>query len=95
MKGAIASVEVYARRGEDAPRRLTLTITAPERSPDGTWTCRVALADLHRPEILTGRDSVAVLAAALTRGRAWLDALRGDGSTLHRDRAGKDPFELP
>ena len=93
MKGTIASVELYAFDGGEKPRRLTLTITAPEREPEGGWTCRVALANLHRPESVAAPDSVAALAAALSRARSWLRELRAQGLVLCRDRAGQAPFE--
>ncbi|MEM9174838.1 MAG: hypothetical protein AAGC67_06360 [Myxococcota bacterium] len=98
MKGAIASVDVFAAEA-DAPagerRRLTLTVTAPERSEaaDG-WVCRVALADLHRPIAVEGRDSVTALAGALDRARSWLAELSAQGTTLFRDRTGESRFEL-
>lgn len=104
MKGAIASVDVYLQPegaagagmpgGEGgAVRRLTLTITAPERAPGG-WSCRVALADRHRPETFVAPDSVSALMAAVERGRSWLAELAAGGDRLTRDRAGSDPFEL-
>ena len=56
MKGAIASVEIFVAEAgatEGQRRRLTLTVTAPERADDGEgWVCRVALADLHRRDLL-------------------------------------------
>ena len=99
MRGAIASVEIYALPpGEAAPRarRLTLTITAPERDRDAMvgWTCRVALADLHPPETIRAENSVAALAGALARARVWIDAIRAQGSLLTRDRAGESAFLL-
>ena len=98
MKGAIASVEVFAAEA-GAPsgerRRLTLTLTGPERSSDGNgWICRVALADLQRPTEVRGRDSVTALAAALGQARSWLDGLSAQGTTLFRDRTGESRFEL-
>lgn len=94
MRGAIASVNVYVHRPGEAVRRLTLTITAPESAPGETeWACRVVLADLHRPEVFTAPDSVSALGAAMARGREWLDALRADGASIFRDRAGTEPFD--
>ena len=93
MKGTIASTELYVFDGGPKPRRLTLTITAPERDPEGGWACRVALANLHRPEPASGIDSVAALDAALSRARSWLGELRAQGLVLCRDRAGEFTFE--
>jgi hypothetical protein len=102
MKGAMASVEVFAfaasagPEGAARPRRLSLVIGMPERAASGDrWQCRVALADLHRPEVLEGRDSVEALVLAVARARVWLAALEADGFRLARDRAGVDPFALP
>lgn len=94
MKGAIASVEIFARDPSGTARRLTLTITAPERGDDGAWSCRVALADLHRPQTVHASDSVTALAGAFAHARRWLDALCADGNTLHRDREGERSFVL-
>ena len=94
MKGAIASVEIFARNAQGESRRLTLTITEPERNGDEGWSSRVALADVHRPREWRAADSVSALAQALACARSWLDGLRRDGYALHRDRAGKEPFEL-
>jgi hypothetical protein len=58
------------------------------------WACRLALADLHRPQSIEGPDSVAVLASALARARGWLAELEASGFTLARDRAGEEPFRL-
>ena len=78
------------------PRRLSLVIGTPERAPTGDrWQCRVALADLHRPETLEGRDSVEVLVLAVERARAWITGLHAEGFRLARDRAGAEPFQLP
>ncbi|MFO0691052.1 MAG: hypothetical protein U0900_20305 [Myxococcota bacterium] len=103
MKGAIASVEIFAFAPGDAadvssprPRRLSLVIGVPERAQsDGLWHCRVALADLHRPRTLAGRDSVEALCLAVECARGWLGALRSEGFTLFRDRAGAEPFAIP
>ena len=101
MKGAIASVEVFVfaggeRDAADAkPRRLTLTITAPVREANGSWSSRVALADLHRPESVTADDSVSALARSLALADAWLADLRKEGASLFRDREGETPFALP
>ena len=78
------------------PRRLSLVIGTPERAPAGDrWQCRVALADLHRPETLEGRDSVEALVLAVERARAWITGLHAEGFRLARDRAGAEPFQLP
>lgn len=100
MKGAIASVEIFAfavAAGRSAsPRRLSLVIGVPERAPAGDgWHCRVALADLHRPQTLAGRDSVEALALAVACARNWLLLLTDEGFELCRDRAGVEPFALP
>lgn len=93
MKGAIASVELFVHRGQARARRLTLTLTAPERAERGDgWVCRVALADLHRPVTLAAPDSVSALAAALSQARAWVDTLAGEGAAVTRDREGAHPF---
>jgi hypothetical protein len=95
MRNAIATVEIFARRSGEATRRLTLVISSPERSPaGGGWACRVALADLHRPQSIEGPDSVAVLVGALAQARGWLDELEASGFMLARDRAGEKPFRL-
>ena len=98
MRGAIASVELFAAepgRDQEGRTRLTLTVTAPERSSDeGSWVCRVALANLHRPEEVVGTDSVTALAAALDQARAWLAELAAQGTTLFRARTGEARFEL-
>jgi hypothetical protein len=106
MKGAIATVEIF---GYDVgvevtapeappfgvPRRFSLVIGAPQRAPSGTvWHCRVALADVHRPEVLEGRDSLEALMLAVERARSWLAALHAEGYRLFRDRAGAEPFWL-
>ena len=93
MRDAIASVEIYAQRGNEPVQRLSLVIGAPTADrAAGTWTCRVALANLHRPEQRTGRDSVEALTLALATGREWLSALQASGFVLYRDRAGSEPF---
>lgn len=102
MKGAIASVEIFAFAPpgpgdalSDRPRRLSLVIGVPERAPSGElWHCRVALADLHRPRTLEGRDSVEALLLAVGCARGWLEALHGEGMVLCRDRAGSEPFAI-
>ena len=95
MKGAIASVEIFVRREGEETRRLSLTITQPERAEGGDdWCCRGALANLHRPCTVSGRDSVEALVAAIARSRGWLSGLIADGFVLTRDRAGQVPFEL-
>lgn len=106
MKGALASVEIFVfapppsssaeGAAPERPRRLSLVIGTPERaSSEGRWRCRVALADLHRPEIREGRDSVEALLLAVEQARAWIDALAAEGFRLARDRAGAEPFRLP
>ncbi len=100
MKGAIATVEFYATRASDEPSaeatyRLSLVIDAPRRCPSGEgWQCRVAMADLHPPETIVGRDSIEALSLALTQARVWISSLRTQGRVLTRDRAGEIPFEL-
>ena len=95
MKGAIASSEIFAHRGNEPVKRLTFVIGKPRRAEQGSgWICRVALADLHRPESLAGTDSVDALAQALARGRSWLAALEADGFSLCRDRFGERPYLL-
>ena len=103
MKGAIASVEIFVfakgAKGEQEsaaskPRRLTLTITAPLREDDGSWSSRVALADLHRPEVVSADDSVSALARSVALAESWLSGLRGEGASLYRDREGEAPFTL-
>ena len=95
MRGAIASVEIYAFEGGASPRRLSLTIAAPERCPGGEgWQCRVALANFHRPATVTAQDSVAALALAIERARGWVADLRAQGLVLARDRAGQSAFEF-
>ncbi len=95
MKGAIASVELFVRRADANPvRRLTLTLAAPERATTGEgWTCRVALADLHRPVTLSAPDSMSALAAAVAKAVDWVTELETDGTTITRDREGTQRFE--
>lgn len=103
MKGAIASVEIFAfaasgpgEASSSRPRRLSLVIGVPERAPSGEpWHCRVALADLHRPQVFAGRDSVEALFLAVECARGWLSALRAEGFVLCRDRTGSEPFSIP
>lgn len=100
MKNAVASVEIYAHRplaDGEAPevRRLSLVIGAPERAPDGSgWSCRVALADIERPQTCLGPDSFSALQRALAQGRRWVMGLEEQGWTLWRDRAGSLPLVL-
>jgi len=95
MKTAIASLEVFAHREGEAVRRLSLVVGTPAPTgKDGAWSCRVALANLHRAEQIEARDSVEVLALAIARGREWLLALEADGFTLFRDRAGQLPYDV-
>jgi len=97
-----ADRDAVARRGPDSgsehgsgPRRLSLVIGAPERSPAGDgWQCRVALADLHRPQTCEGRDSVESLLLAVARAKAWLAELEAGGFALARDRAGVVPLSM-
>jgi hypothetical protein len=94
LKGAIANVEIYLFENAGPPKRLSLTIAAPERSAvGGGWECRVALADLHRPETLEGADSFEALGRAMDRARSWVADLRRQGHALARDRAGECAFE--
>ena len=96
MKGAMASVEIWAVSAGSAPRRLSLVLAAPERAPDGVaWHCRVALADLHRPQTVAGRDSVEALLAAVGHARGWIEALQAEGHALFRDRGASEPFSFP
>ena len=96
MKGAIATVEIYAARGDARVDRLSLVVGTPERTASGDgWQCRVALANRVRPETVVGRDSFEALCVALDRARVWLAELRREGHTLTRDRAGTIPYELP
>lgn len=95
MKDAIASVEIFAQRGDEPVQRLSLVVGAPASDRDaGKWICRVALANLHRSEELAGHDSVEALTLALARGREWLLALQASGFVLYRDRAGHDPYRF-
>jgi len=96
MKGAIATAEIFATRAAGGVDRLSLVIGTPERSPSGEgWQCRVALADLARPETVDGRDSLEALALAFTRARSWVRDLEAQGRVLTRDRAGKVRFDFP
>ena len=97
MRDAIATVEIFAisTQADERPRRMTLVLSSPERSADGDqWCCRVALADLHRPEIVHAPDSVLALSRALDRARGWLLDLESRGLVLARDRSGSRPFSL-
>ena len=101
MKEAIATVEVFAHRASrDAGstpdvRRWTLVVGAPSRSAEGSgWACRVALADVRRPEAVFATDSVSALARGISHGRAWLEELECEGWALFRDRAGTLPLIL-
>ncbi len=103
MKGAVASVEIFAFENETSSKRLTLTIAAPEPRPEGEgWQCWLVLADVHRPEIIRGTDSVDALARAIARsgdraiGRAreWVTDLRVQGLVSYRDRAGEATFDF-
>jgi len=102
MKSAIASVEIFVFEAPEAgagqrgtPRRLSLVIGAPARSPTGeAWQCRVTLADLHRPRTCEGRDSIEALFLAVSQAKSWLAALQAAGCVLARDRAGAEPFAL-
>lgn len=95
MKGAIASVEIFAFENGAVPQRLSLTIAGPHRCADGEgWECRVALANLHRPETVTGSNSFEALAKAIDRARGWVADLRAQGLVLTRDRAGESAFEF-
>jgi hypothetical protein len=93
--GGGGSIDRIAESGL-RPRRLSLVIGIPERVSGGaSWQCRVALADLHRPQVVEGRDSVEALSRAVDRARAWLTALADEGHRLARDRAGSEPFASP
>jgi hypothetical protein len=93
VKGAIASVEIFAHRGQEPVQRLSLVVGAPTTASDEDgWKCRVALANLKRSEEIVGTDSVEALAGALARSREWLGALRAEGFVLSRDRAGIEPY---
>jgi prophage tail gpP-like protein len=95
VKGAIATVDFFASNSEEATVRLSLVIDSPQRCSSGEgWQCRVALADLYRPETVVGRDSIEALSLALAQARVWISELRTQGRTLTRDRAGEHPFEL-
>lgn len=95
MKGAIASVEIFAHRNAEPARRLTLVVGAPTSAPAvGGWRCRVALADQHQPQEFTGRDSFDVLNRALAQAHSWLRALEAEGFMLFRDRGGVDPYRF-
>jgi hypothetical protein len=95
VKGAIATVELFVVDPDRDTERLSLVIGAPERSASGEgWSCRVALANLHRPESVSGRDSFEALARAVRRASEWIAALQAQGRVLTRDRAGTIPFEL-
>ncbi len=91
-----AEVDVPEAGSTGRPRRLSLVVGVPERTPGGArWQCRVALADLHRPEVFEGRDSAEALFLAVARAKSWLAALAADGHRLARDRAGTEPFAEP
>jgi hypothetical protein len=103
MRGAIASVEIFAQRGEEPVQRLSLVVgepTAPANpgasadTGQAEWTCRVALANRHRAEQVYGLDSVAALSEALGRARKWILALQAEGFTLCRDRQMSRPYVL-
>jgi len=101
MKGAVASVEIFAQRGEEPIQRLSFVVGTPTRTtskdtanPDPGWTCRVALANLHRPVVIEGPDSIAALERALALGRDWLAALRDEGFELYRDRQKERRYPL-
>ncbi len=101
----MASVEIFVFEAaglaapdprSDRPRRLSLVIGTPELAPTGDrWQCRVALADVHRPRTLEGRDSVEALVLAVEQARAWIASLYAEGFRLARDRAGAEPFQFP
>ncbi|HIF94515.1 MAG TPA: hypothetical protein EYQ60_15550 [Myxococcales bacterium] len=95
LKGAIAAVEFFVSDGQNRPQRLSLAISAPVRSTsEGSWRCRVVLADRYPPAVIDGADSVDVLARALDQARVWITELRQPGHALTRDREGDFPFEL-
>lgn len=101
MKEAIATVEIFAHRASSAAgsasevQRWTLVVGAPSRAADGSgWACRVALADLRRPEAVLAIDSVSALSRGISHGRAWLEELESEGWAFYRDRAGTLPLVL-
>jgi hypothetical protein len=95
VKGAIATVELFASNSSGKSDRLSLVIDAPRRTSSGEgWQCRVALADLHPPRTILARDSVEALSLALAQARLWIAELREQGRILTRDRAGEKRFEL-
>jgi hypothetical protein len=96
VKDAIASVEIFAHRGDEPVQRLSLVVGAPASvsAAGRTWICRVALANLHRAEEIAGHDSVEALTLALARGRDWLLALQASGFVLCRDRDGREPYRF-
>lgn len=95
MKDAIATVDFFASNPDQTLDRLSLVIDAPRRCRPGEgWQCRVALADLHPPETVVGRDSVEVLSLALAQARFWISDLHRQGRILTRDRMGEHAFEL-
>jgi len=97
VRGAIATVDFFfASNTDEQSVRLSLVIDSPERCSSGEgWQCRVALADLYRPETVVGQDSIEALSLALAQARVWISELRTQGRALTRDRAGEHPFELP
>ena len=104
MKGAIASVELFAwaeggdgvggsTAASERPRRLTLVVGTPVLGAgEAGWVCRVAMADLKRPVEITAPDSFGALAAAIAQGEAWIDELRTRNFRLTRDREGLEPY---
>jgi len=95
VKGAIATVELFASNPSGKPDRLSLVIDAPCRTLSGDgWQCRVALANLHPSRTILARDSIEALSLALAQARLWIAELREQGRILTRDRAGEKRFEL-
>ena len=95
MRNAIATVEIFALRAGESARRLTLVIGRPERMEQADpWSCRVALADLHRARTVDAPDSILAISRALELARGWLAELESSGLSLARDRAGVEPFLL-
>ena len=94
MRTTVAASEIYGIDPGGARRRLTLAVGAPRRV-DGEpgWQCRVAVADVLRPTTVVGEDSLVALATGLERIRALLGELRGQGWSLSRDRAGREPID--
>jgi hypothetical protein len=95
MKTTIATSELFGWNPEGTPKRLTIAVGAPTQQGDGTgWQCRVAVADLVRPTEMSGSDSFAALAAAVSAVRAELTRLQGDGWWFASDSAGRERIDV-